>query len=337
MRIATLRERICYTLGAERLGNSFKLHRPSLMMSAIGRLRRVPLEKLRISAYNVRTKVDEEKVLQLMESIANIGLQQPLVVMPSKEVPGADDGVIGRRRLEAIRRLREGRPGALEKWFSSGVPCLVRDFTPREAIMASLVENLQRGDLRPEEVGEAVNRLQVEYGMSLEDVVAQVKVEMGYIKRALEMYYELTKHGLTPSRPGRPPKRGRRGEVPAVAAKLASRLEEQLATAGVDERRAELAKKLLIKETGERGLSGKAVELVVRGAVERVRRGEDPVRAVRELVERISSEKYKTRVITLPAKFFDLIAALAVEKRVSFDRMLEEVVRAGLKAMGIEL
>lgn len=97
---------------------------------------RIPVEKLHISALNVRANEpfgDDEEDLQL---IAN--LRQGEVVQPFKARP-EDDGygvIVGRRRFLAKKRLGI-------KSFVIGVDCLIKKMSDEEAREASLIENLE--------------------------------------------------------------------------------------------------------------------------------------------------------------------------------------------------
>ncbi len=85
---------------------------------------------------NIRETVGE--IDDLVSSIRQVGILEPLIVRPAGE---EYEVVAGSRRLAAARQL-----GIRE------VPCIVHDLDDEEAVLVSLTENIQRGDLREEEI-----------------------------------------------------------------------------------------------------------------------------------------------------------------------------------------
>jgi len=102
------------------------------------------LEKLVISRLNVRQQVGD--VSELADSIRSEGILQPLLVRP---VGSSYEIIVGSRRFAAARQagLRV-------------VPAAVRSLTDQQAVVISLTENLQRGDLSLEERVEGYKKLQ---------------------------------------------------------------------------------------------------------------------------------------------------------------------------------
>src|SRR5271157_346495 len=70
-----------------------------------------------------------------MESIRTKGLLQPIIIRISEQ---RFQVVAGNRRLEACRRLH---------WVR--IPCLVREFSDKEAYEVGLIENIERRTLSP--------------------------------------------------------------------------------------------------------------------------------------------------------------------------------------------
>lgn len=103
------------------------------------------IDQLVTSPINVRRDVGD--ISELADSIREQGILEPLVVRPSSD--GKYEVFIGSRRLAAARQVG-----------LSLVPVVVQDISDAEAIVRSLVENLQRGDLSLEDRVEAYKRLQ---------------------------------------------------------------------------------------------------------------------------------------------------------------------------------
>jgi ParB family transcriptional regulator, chromosome partitioning protein len=89
---------------------------------------------------------DPEKLEQLVESIAQHGILEPLLVRPLNT--NEYELVAGERRYRAALKL-----GLVE------VPVVIRELNDEEAIQLALIENLQREDLNPIEETEGVLQL----------------------------------------------------------------------------------------------------------------------------------------------------------------------------------
>jgi ParB family chromosome partitioning protein len=116
-------------------------------------LRSLPIEALQPGKYQPRTRMDQEALGELAESIKAQGVMQPILVRPVAE-----------ERYEIIageRRWRAARIAGLNT-----VPALVRDVPDRQALAVSLIENIQREDLNPLEEATGIQRLVQEFGMT---------------------------------------------------------------------------------------------------------------------------------------------------------------------------
>ena len=105
----------------------------------------LPIGQVFTSPINVRREVGD--VSELTDSIREQGILEPLVVRPTQD--GHYEVIIGSRRLASAKEL--GLPV---------VPVVVQEISDADAIVRSLVENLQRGDLSLEDRVEAYKRLQ---------------------------------------------------------------------------------------------------------------------------------------------------------------------------------
>lgn len=103
-------------------------------------LQQIETSKTFVGKLNVRKKPGD--VTELAQSIREQGILEPLLVRP---VGDRFEVIIGSRRLEAAK------VGKLKR-----VPAMVKRMTEEEAIIASLVENIQRRDLEPEEEYDAI-------------------------------------------------------------------------------------------------------------------------------------------------------------------------------------
>ena len=94
-----------------------------------------------------RQRFDDEKLDELVASIKEKGILQPIVVRRASEGTGFVV-VAGERRLRAAKKAG-----------LSDVPVLVKDVASNEALELALIENLQREDLNPIEEAQAYHRL----------------------------------------------------------------------------------------------------------------------------------------------------------------------------------
>lgn len=105
-------------------------------MAETSTLHRIPLERLRVSKLNIRKGRGD--ISELVSSIRAVGILEPIVV----RAIGKDfEVIIGSRRFAAARKAG-----------LKTVPAVVKELTDDQAILESLTENLQRGDLSEEEI-----------------------------------------------------------------------------------------------------------------------------------------------------------------------------------------
>jgi len=105
-----------------------------------GTVMQVELSKLFIGKTNVRKSPGD--VGDLVDSVKEKGILEPVLARP---VGGRYELVVGSRRFEAAKIAGMKR-----------IPAVVRPMTDEEAIIVSLVENIQRRDIEPEEEYDAI-------------------------------------------------------------------------------------------------------------------------------------------------------------------------------------
>ena len=125
-------------------------------------VRSVPVGRIRPNPRQPRQVFDEEALDELVASIAEIGLLQPLVVRPDPDGSGYEL-VAGERRLRSVQRLGWER-----------VPVLVRPTDDIDLLRDALLENLHRSDLNPLEEASAYQQLLVDFGCTQEELSARV-------------------------------------------------------------------------------------------------------------------------------------------------------------------
>ncbi len=126
------------------------------------RIQQIPLERIKRNPYQPRQQFSHEELEELMGSIKEHGLLQPLVVTPA----GADGSyqlIAGERRFRAMTILGE-----------KTVPVIVRQATEQQQLELAIIENIQRQELNALEEAAAYARLADEFGLTQEEIAAKV-------------------------------------------------------------------------------------------------------------------------------------------------------------------
>ena len=104
----------------------------------------VLLDLLEPSPFQPRRLFDESALADLVESIREKGVLQPLLVRPNPKKEGGYEIIAGERRFRASKKAG-----------LSQVPVIIKDFDDKTALEVALIENLQREDLNAVEEAEA--------------------------------------------------------------------------------------------------------------------------------------------------------------------------------------
>ncbi|HEY2615118.1 MAG TPA: ParB/RepB/Spo0J family partition protein, partial [Chthoniobacterales bacterium] len=124
------------------------------------KFRQVNLSSIVPSSLQPRKEFARDSLAELIESIRQHGIIQPLVV---RDAGGRHELIAGERRWRAAQEA-----GLTQ------VPVITRVATDLEVLELSLIENLQRADLNPIEEAQAYARLAGEFGMRQEDIAQKV-------------------------------------------------------------------------------------------------------------------------------------------------------------------
>jgi ParB family transcriptional regulator, chromosome partitioning protein len=129
------------------------------------RVQQLGLTSISASPMQPRKEFAHEALQELVDSIREHGIIQPLIVRLAAASPagGGYELIAGERRLRAAQEL------GLET-----VPAIVRSANDLEVLELSLIENLQRADLNPIEEAQAYARLAGEFSMRQEDIAQKV-------------------------------------------------------------------------------------------------------------------------------------------------------------------
>ena len=134
----------------------------------------VNIDKIRLPAQQPRRYFDPEKLSQLVQSVKEHGILQPLLV---RAVNGEYELVAGERRLRAAKEA-----GLTE------VPIITKELSDLQTLQIALLENLQREDLNPVEETEGILELLcIELDVNSGDVVSILNQVANAKKRGLEL------------------------------------------------------------------------------------------------------------------------------------------------------
>ena len=120
-----------------------------------------------------RKSFDDEKLEELSESIKTYGILQPILV---QKKDGYYEIIAGERRWRAALKA-----GLKE------IPVIIREYSDKEILELSLIENIQREDLNPIEEAEGYKRLMDEFGMSQEEMAKRVSKSRSAVANSLRL------------------------------------------------------------------------------------------------------------------------------------------------------
>ncbi|TDB38088.1 MAG: ParB/RepB/Spo0J family partition protein [Actinobacteria bacterium] len=138
-----------------------------------GEPRELPIELISPNPNQPRTAMDEDGIDELADSIAKVGVLQPIIVRPHAE---------GYQIIAGERRWRASRVAGLTK-----VPVRVMASTETESLALALIENLQRQDLNAIEEARGFKRLIDEYSMTQAELADRVSKSRSGVTNSLRL------------------------------------------------------------------------------------------------------------------------------------------------------
>lgn len=120
----------------------------------------ISVELIDPNPYQTRSRINEDALNELVESIRATGVVQPVMLRPGMN--GRFQLVAGERRWMASKRA--GR---------TTIPAVVKQISNEQAMEITIVENLQREDLSPMEQARAFERLSREFNMTQEQIATR--------------------------------------------------------------------------------------------------------------------------------------------------------------------
>lgn len=227
--------------------------------------REIPLESISPNPRQPREHFDEEALSELVVSIREVGLLQPVVVRESGD--GRYELIMGERRFRAAK------VAGLD-----AIPAIVRETPDDDLLRDALLENLHRQQLNPLEEAAAYAQLLEDFGATHEELAGRIGRSRSHVTNTIRLM----------NLPGPVQRRVAAGVISAGHARALLALEDGAAQDALAHR--------IVAE----GLSVRAVEEIVAvagqaAAPRRPRRTAPQAPGVRELADRLS-DVLETRV-----------------------------------------
>ena len=134
----------------------------------------LPADSITANPRQPRTVFDEEAMQELVESISEVGLLQPIVVRP-----------LGSGRFELVmgeRRWRASQAAGL-----ATIPAIVRETEDHELLRDALLENLHRAQLNPLEEAAAYQQLLEDFGCTQDELSGRIKRSRPQISNTMRL------------------------------------------------------------------------------------------------------------------------------------------------------
>ena len=209
--------------------------------------RRLPTAALRPNPRNPRRAFPNAELDELVASLRERGIIQPIVARPVPGVADVYEIIAGERRWRAAQRA-----GLHE------VPVVIIEANDAEALQLAIIENVQRADLNPLEEAEGYRALIEEFGNNQDEIAKIVGKSRSHVANTLRLLKlpEAIKSYI------------HAGKLFAGHARMligqpdAERLAEEIVARGLNVRQVES----LARETAERGGKSRGARAVRRGA-----------------------------------------------------------------------
>ena len=135
--------------------------------------REIPLDSISANPYQARTHWNEEKLVELANSIAANGIVQPIVV---RKTPTGFQLIAGERRFRASQRLER-----------KTIPAFIKQVNDEQMLEQSLVENIHRSDLNAVERAKAYQSYIKQYELTQTEASSRLGEDRSVISNHLRL------------------------------------------------------------------------------------------------------------------------------------------------------
>lgn len=133
----------------------------------------IPIAQIKTNKYQPRVSFTPEKLNELIESIREKGVVQPVLVRKTQD---GYELIAGERRLRAVANL------GIEK-----IPAIVKNVTDVDMLEISLIENIQREELNPIEEAHAFQRFITDFSFTQEKIAKVLAKDRSTIANTLRL------------------------------------------------------------------------------------------------------------------------------------------------------
>lgn len=120
------------------------------------RVLQIPVSEIKTNKYQPRLEFNQERLNDLMNSIKEKGVVQPVLV---RKTPAGYELIAGERRFRAVKNL------GIEK-----IPAIVKNVADVDMLEISLIENIQREELNPMEEAHAFQKFITDFNFTQEKI-----------------------------------------------------------------------------------------------------------------------------------------------------------------------
>ena len=134
----------------------------------------IPVDAVSPNPRQPRSVFDEEALAELVDSIKEVGLLQPVVVRPTAKA--RYELVMGERRLRAVKAAG-----------LATIPAIIRATEAADLLRDALLENLHRAQLNPLEEAAAYQQLLDDFGCTQEELALRIKRSRPQISNTIRL------------------------------------------------------------------------------------------------------------------------------------------------------
>lgn len=133
----------------------------------------IDVNQLQANPLQPRGSITPESLVDLVDSIREHGILEPLVVA---KTPAGFQIIAGERRWRASKLAG-----------LTHVPCIVRETSPKGMLEMALVENVQRVDLNALDRAKGFERLMNEFGLTTSEIAVRIGKSVAYVSNSIRL------------------------------------------------------------------------------------------------------------------------------------------------------